>query len=221
LKKSSIQTLVSLSPEDPDDDVADRPALLLAWEEVLNRRLPASWRFHCMDGEPTAGDFGDDPFGVFEGVQLTPYGNGEDVSLNVGQFLMLSLQNGAEYYCRLQEDEGEELWEDEHGKAVHKDTPGAHWVSGGDLAWGRHQGCSEIHVTVRDHRVLEVLAERVLHGPTVPPFTTQLWATLGTPDLRVLDKPKRMWLPWADFSAWEAWRADDESNLPVLHEYSL
>lgn len=61
-----------------------------------------------MDGDPTAGDFGDEPFGVFEGAPLERIHGGGDLGLSVGTLSWIALKNSVEYYCRLAEEEGEE-----------------------------------------------------------------------------------------------------------------
>ena len=217
LTKASVQTLRALSPPDPDDDLPweQEQQLRAAWETVLHREVPVPWRFHCMDGDPTAGDFGDEPFGVWEGVHLEECFGGDDFTLSVGTFSLRGLKNGVEYYFRLAEEEGEETWEDEDGRVALKGTSGAHWYSGGPLARGRHQGCRELHVSVRDQSLaLMVSAERVLHGPAVPPFRVD-WAFRGP-----ADGLERMWLPWADWADWRAWVEDDDARMPTLPGYS-
>ena len=216
LTKTTIDTLVTLSPADPDDDISILivAALRTVWANVLNREVPGSWGFHCMDGDPTAGNF-DDPFGVFDGAYIQACAGGDDFSLSVGTISLQMLQNGAEYYCRLGEEEKEEMWEDEcNGTVVPKGSQGSQWCQGGALARGRAQGCSEIHITVRGCIVLEVTADRVLHGPAVPPFTVRLW---GSSSSRLAEQQVRMWLPWASRAEWEAWVTDDESRWPILH----
>ena len=218
LTKALYQTLETLSPSDPDDEVhpRDLQRLRLGWEAVLNRKVPATWRFHCMDGEPTAGDFGEDPFGLFQGVQIQVCSGGGDFVLSAGTFSMQQLQNGAEYYHRLREDEEAETWVDDQGHEVPKGTPGAHWSSGGSLSVGRHLGCQEIQITVRGNypRSLEISADRVLHGPVVPPFKVDRAIPRGP------ERPERMWLPWAEWTDWQAWVEDDDFRMPVLPDSS-
>eukprot|EP00312_Isochrysidales_sp_CCMP1244_P025962 CAMPEP_0202777548 /NCGR_PEP_ID=MMETSP1388-20130828/52903_1 /ASSEMBLY_ACC=CAM_ASM_000864 /TAXON_ID=37098 /ORGANISM="Isochrysis sp, Strain CCMP1244" /LENGTH=110 /DNA_ID=CAMNT_0049446785 /DNA_START=59 /DNA_END=389 /DNA_ORIENTATION=+ len=59
-----------------------------------------------------------------------------------------------------------------------------------------------------------VSAERVLHGPAVPPFRVD-WAFRGP-----ADGLERMWLPWADWADWRAWVEDDDARMPTLPGYS-
>lgn len=220
LTRTTLETLKRLSPTDPDDEQPAELTLELraAWSTVLKRPVPASWRFHCLDDEPMAGDFGDNPYELFVGVQLQECHGGSDFTLSMGQFDLMMLQNGIEYYYRLGEEEEEEMWENEHGEEAPKGSTGAHWCCGGPWERGRFQGCREIHVAVRGQQILWVEADRILHGPVVPPFQVQVMVVVDEMTRRMKRGPQHMWLPWADCDEWRAWEADDEARMPILPE---
>ena len=230
VEMTTFDTLMHLSPSDPDDFISPSQEYELrrAWGAVLRRKVPATWLFHRLDQSPCAGDIDlVNPYGYFEGVQLGRVWGGTDWILKVGSFCLMSLENGAEYSYWLGDEDDEGVpegmrmyppWIDAEGEGV---PEGTHDARRNDF-----RGCCEVAIHVRGKRLLEVSSDGRLEGLPAPPFILHwcydsvYYAAYDTPEYhrrrRSDDVPvgefcgarhrlERMWSPWGSLDAWKTW----------------